>query len=95
MTDGQLVAIMEGADEWVDVGVAATRLGFDAGTILRLIQEGALPAIQIAGRARTAHRLPRRLIDEAYAAVMAGGQVELREFARQWSARNAVPGAVA
>jgi hypothetical protein len=50
-----------------------------------------MPAMQVRGAERTTHRLPRRLVDEAYAAVMSGGQVELREFARQWSARNAVP----
>lgn len=88
MTDGRVAAITADVDEWVDVGEAATRLGFDAGTILRLIQEGALPAIQIAGRARTAHRLPRSLVEEARRVVFAGGQVELREFARQWASRN-------
>ncbi len=95
MTEGQLVATAEPADEWMDLGVAAARLGFDAGTILRLIQDGDMPAIQLRGAKRTAHRLPRSLVEEARRVVFTGGQVELREFGRQWAARNAAPEAVA
>jgi hypothetical protein len=51
--------------------------------------------MQVASAQRTFHKIPRRLVDEAYSAVMAGGQVELRAFCRQWSARNAAPEAVA
>jgi len=83
------------AADWVDLSYASERTGFSAVAILRLIQDGDLPAMQVRGPERTSHRLPRRLVDEAYAAVMAGAQVELREFARQWSARNATTGAVA
>jgi hypothetical protein len=83
------------AADWVDVAYASRRTGFSAVAILRLIQDGDMPAMQVRSFKRTSHRLPRRLVDEAYAAVMAGGQVELREFARQWSARNATAGAVA
>ena len=74
--------------EWVDISYASNRLGFDSVTILRLIHDGDLPAIQVKGQARTAHRLPRRLVDEAYAEAMAGGQVELRTFARQWTSQQ-------
>jgi hypothetical protein len=87
-------ASAESAD-WVDVAYASERTGFSDVLILRLIAEGDMPAMQVRASARTTHRLPRRLVDEAYAAVMAGGQVELREFARQWSARNATAEAVA
>jgi hypothetical protein len=83
------------AADWVDVSYASERTGFSAVAILRLIQDGDMPAMQVRGAERTAHRLPRRLIEEAYAAVMGGGQVELREFARQWAARNQIPEAVA
>jgi hypothetical protein len=83
------------AVDWVDLTYASERTGFSSVAILRLIQDGDMPAMQVRGAERTTHRLPRRLVDEAYAAVMAGGQVELREFARQWSARNAIAGAVA
>lgn len=82
-------ASSESAD-WVDIAYASERTGFSDVLILRLIDDGDMPAMQVKARSRTAHRLPRRLVDEAYAAVMAGGQVELREFARQWSARNAI-----
>jgi hypothetical protein len=87
MTNGQVVAI---TDEWVDLTVAANRLGFDSATLLRLIQEGDFPAIQVRGkgRKRTAHRVPADLIEKARRIVFAGGQVELREFARQWAAQN-------
>jgi excisionase family DNA binding protein len=95
MTDGSVAAMAESADDWLEVADAATRLGFDADTILRLIRDGDMPVIQIAGKVRTAHRVPRRLVDDAYAAVMAGAQVELRAFARAWSARNAAETAVA
>lgn len=89
MTNGQVVAITEVTDEWIDLGVAAPRLGFDTATILRLIQDGDFPAMQVRGRKRTAHRVPRDLVEKARRVVFAGGQVELREFARQWATRNA------
>ena len=97
MTDGQVVAIADSADEdeWVDVVAASKRLGYDSATILRLIQDGDIPVLQVAGRKRTANRIPRALVDEARRLVFAGGQVELRAFARQWSARNQAPEAVA
>ena len=81
--------------EWVDISYMAEKTGFDEVTLRRLIDSGDLPAMQVAGAARTSHKIPRRLVDEAYAAVMAGGQVELRAFAREWAARNATEGAVA
>ena len=81
--------------DWVDVSYASERTGFSAVAILRLVADGDMPAMQVRSRRRTSHRLPRRLVDEAYAAVMAGGQVELREFARQWADRNASDVAVA
>lgn len=79
--------------EWVDLGYAAERTGFDEATLRQLIEDGDMPAMQVAAtsRKRTFRKVPRRLVDEAYAAVMAGGQVELRSFARAWSERNAVP----
>jgi hypothetical protein len=83
------------ADEWIEVGDAASMLGYDADTILRLVRDESWPSIGIAGKRRTARRIPRALVTEARQRVFAGGQVELREFARQWSARNAAPEAVA
>ena len=80
---------------WVDLAYASDRTGFSEVAILRLIAEGDMPAMQVRARKRTTHRIPRLLVDEAFAAVMAGGQVELREFARQWVARNATTEAVA
>lgn len=77
------------SDDWVDVGYAASQLGFSDVTILRLIQDGDMPAMQVAGPKRLAHKLPRALVEEARRAVFAGAQVELREFGRQWAARNA------
>lgn len=81
--------------EWVDLGYASEKTGFDEVTLRRLIESGDLPAMQMASAQRTFHKIPRRLVDEAYAAVMAGGQVELRAFARAWSARNSAATAVA
>lgn len=75
-------------EDWVDISYASGRTGFSDVLILRLIQDGDMPAMQVRSKRRTTHRVPRRLFDEAYAKVMSGGQVELREFARQWSARN-------
>jgi hypothetical protein len=45
--------------------------------------------MQVRGKQRTAHRVPRDLVEKARRVVFAGGQVELREFARQWAALNA------
>jgi hypothetical protein len=81
--------------EWVDLGYMADKTGFDEVTLRRLIDSGDLPVMQVASPQRTSHKIPRRLVDEAYAAVMAGAQVELRAFSRAWSARNAAPEAVA
>ena len=83
--------------EWVDIGYAADRTGFDEMTIRRLIDSGDFPAMQVTGASgsRTFCKIPRTLIDEARAAVFAGAVVELRAFARAWSARNAAEGAVA
>lgn len=94
MADAQVTAPAIDGD-WIGLAEAALALGFDSDVILRLIHDGDMPAIQIRGKSRTAHRLPRRLIDEARRMVFTGGQVELREFARQWSARNATAEAVA
>jgi hypothetical protein len=81
--------------EWVDLGYMADKTGFDEVTLRRLIDSGDLPAMQVAGATRTSHKIPRRLVDEAYAAVMAGAQVELRAFARKWAQRNSASKAVA
>lgn len=81
--------------EWVDLGYMSERTGFDEVTLRRLIESGDLPAMQVASAQRTFHKVPRRLVDEAYAAVMAGAQVELRAFARAWAARNAAQAAEA
>jgi hypothetical protein len=93
MTDPQVTAITVLAGDWVGVADASLALGFDSDVILRLIHDGDLPAIQVRGKGkgRTAHRLPARLIADARQLVFSGGQVELREFARQWAARNSVP----
>ena len=83
------------ADEWVDINYTSAKTGFSKLAILRLIQDGDMPAMQIAGSERKSHRVPRCLVDEAYAIVMNGGQVELRDFCRAWATRNAIPEAVA
>lgn len=78
------------AKDWVDIAYASERTGFSSVMILRLIEDGDMPAMQIKRARRTTHRIPRRLVDEAHAKVMAGGKVELGTFARQWAARNKV-----
>lgn len=78
-------------EEWVDIAYASKRTGFSSVMILRLIDDGDMPAMQIKRARRTTHRIPRRLVDEAHAKVMAGGKVELSTFARQWAARNSAP----
>ena len=72
--------------EWADVGYAARRLGYGRKAILQLITDGILPVMALAGEERTSHRIPMRFVEDARAAVFSGGQVELREFARQWAA---------
>lgn len=95
MADVRVIAITRAAGEWLDLSAAADRLGFDPDTILRLIQDGDMPAMQLRGAKRTTHRLPTALVDEARRTVFAGGQVELRDFARRWAARNRLPEEVA
>jgi len=93
MTDPQVTAITALNGDWIGLADAAVALGFDSDVILRLIHDGDMPAIQVRGRgkSRTAHRLPARLVADARRLVFSGGQVELREFARQWAARNTAP----
>lgn len=67
-------------DDWVDTAYAGTRLGFSTVTIWRMAKAGHIPSM----RAGSARRIPRRFVEDARAAVMSGGQVELRDFARQW-----------
>lgn len=81
--------------EWVDLSYMAEKTGFDEVTLWRMIESRDLPAMQVTRGQRTFHKIPRRLVDEAYAAVMGGAQVELRAFCRAWSARNASAEAVA
>lgn len=82
-------------DEWIDLADAAPRLGFDPATLLRHLQAGGLPVMQLRGERRTAHRIPRDFVEQARRIVFEGGQVELREFARTWGARNSSPTAAA
>jgi hypothetical protein len=76
------------ADEWADLPYAASKLGYSEPVLLRLIHDGDIPVLEIANPERTSRRLPRRLIDDAYAAVMTGARVELRSFSRAWAESN-------
>jgi hypothetical protein len=84
------------ASEWVTVNDASARLGFSRELIALLIRDGDMPSMRLAGSTgRARHRIPRRLVEDVCAVVMSGGQVELRDFCRTWTARNAVSEAVA
>ena len=76
------------AKDWVDIAYASERTGFSSVVILGLITDGDMPVMQVRAAKRTTHRVPRSLVDEAHATVMRGGQVELREFCRQWADRS-------
>jgi excisionase family DNA binding protein len=79
-------------DEWVGTTYAAKRLGVSGVTILRRIWDGDVPSM----RAGRAHRIPARLVEDAYQAVMGnGGQVILADFCRQWTAAQQVTAASA
>ena len=79
-------------DEWVGTTYAARRLGVSGVTILRRIWDGDVPSM----RAGRAHRIPARLVEDAYQAVMGnGGQVILPDFCRQWTAAQQVTAASA
>ena len=69
-------------DEWVGTTYAAKRLGVSGVTILRRIWDGDVPSM----RAGRAHRIPGQLVEDAYQAVMGGGQMILADFCRQWTA---------
>lgn len=81
--------------DWVGVEYASDRLGFSQSLIKQLITEGVMPVLRLAGARNSSYRIPFRLVEDAYRAVMSGGQVELRDFCRTWTASNAVPEAVA
>jgi excisionase family DNA binding protein len=82
----QTAATEKPASDWVTITDASERLGFSRELIALLIREGVMPSIKLAGTAgRTTHRIPRRLVEDACAAVMSGGQVELRDFCSRWS----------
>jgi hypothetical protein len=81
--------------DWVDIAEAAGLLGFDTDTVRRLVCDATFPTLGLAGKGRTAHRIPRALVMEARSKVFSGETVELREFARQWASRNTGQPAVA
>jgi hypothetical protein len=74
--------------DWVDIAEAADLLGFDSDTVRRLVADATFPTLGLAGKGRTAHRIPRALIMDVRRKVFGGQAVELREFARQWASRN-------
>src|ERR1700761_4881888 len=74
MTDS--LSVVVGEEEWLDLADAAPRLGFDTATLLRHLQAGGLPVMQLRGEKRTAHRIPRDFVDQARRIVFGGGQVE-------------------
>lgn len=80
-------AATDASAAWFSTTRAATRLGCSAVTIWRLIKAEAIPAI----RPGRAYRIPGEFVDDAYAAVMNGGQIDLADFGRQWVARNSAP----
>ena len=82
-------------DEWVDIAFAADRLGMKPPTIWRLVNDGIIPSIRAEDAEGSTYRLPGQLIEDARRAVMAGGKVVLRDFAREWVAHNSVAEAVA
>ena len=90
MQDG---AAAEG--EWVAIRYASGRLGLPATSIWRLVDEGIIPSIRANEIERSPFRIPGDLVEEARQLVRAGGKVALRDFAREWVARNSVPEAVA
>ena len=70
----------------IPVPDAAWMLGVDVMTIHRLITEGTLPAGCIRRKGKRLWRVPRGLVEGFVAAVNAGGQVSLDDYAAAWSA---------
>jgi hypothetical protein len=81
--------------DWLTIGAFADLLPFSSSLINQLCNEGVMPSMRIAGAKRNTHWLPRRLADDLRAAVMSGGQVELRDFCRTWAASNTITEGVA
>lgn len=79
--------VSEGGETWVGTAQAGARLGCSAVTIWRLIRAGRIPAI----RSGRAYRIPGEFVDDAYQAVMNGGQVVLADFGRQWVTHHRPP----
>jgi excisionase family DNA binding protein len=77
--------------EWVDIAFAAARLGMSPPTIWRLVNDGVIPSIRAEDAVGSTYRVPGQLFEDARRAVMAGGKIVLREFAREWAAGHAVP----
>lgn len=75
------------SEDWVSTSQAGDRLGYAQVTIWRMCKAGELPSM----RAGKEFRLPRRLVEDAISAVMAGGSIDLREFAQQWTAHRTEP----
>jgi len=69
---------------------AAWMLGVDEMTVHRLIADGVIPAGCIRRKGKRLWRVPRALVEGFLAAVNAGGQVSLDDYAAEWSTRVAV-----
>jgi excisionase family DNA binding protein len=71
----------------IPVPDAAWLLGVDEMTIHRLIAEKVIPAGRIInGKHKQTWRVPRALVEGFVAAIYAGAQVSLDDYAAAWSA---------
>lgn len=77
--------------EWVDIAFAAARLGMKIPTVWRLVNDGTIPSIRAEAAVGSTYRVPGQLIEDARRAVLAGGKIVLRDFAREWAAKHATP----
>jgi hypothetical protein len=77
--------------EWVDIAFAASRVGMKPPTIWRLVDDGTIPSIRAEDAVGSTYRVPGQLFEDARRAVMAGGKIVLREFAREWITKHATP----
>jgi hypothetical protein len=73
---------------WLTLAETGAALRLSATTIWRMFGDGDLPGF----RACSAHRIPAAFVADAIEVMQAGGQIDIREFGRQWSARSVAAG---
>ena len=75
------------SDDWYTLPAAGKLLGFGPQALTNMALGGDLPVLELGGK-KTKRLVPAGLVRAVLALVHGGERIELRSFARAWSAAN-------